>query len=191
MRLRVLKADGSIEDYLHTKVIGTINNVLGRTGQSDVATAQELAEVVTYYIHQQANKGIITSGEILSVIKTGLFSTGYHQAAEILEEHSYTRKLKRDRIEVVSIDIEQLSDAHSLCNEDFAVEKNRWNKTRIVEWLTEKHKVDRTAARLIAAMVEEKVLSMGVRVVSRSLVKQLVLADTAAVLKAEKRLQQV
>ncbi|MHC4345500.1 MAG: hypothetical protein ACYSUP_12545 [Planctomycetota bacterium] len=49
MQLRVTKTDGSVEEYLHTKVVGTISHALGRIDHSDVHAAEELAEVVTYF----------------------------------------------------------------------------------------------------------------------------------------------
>jgi len=36
MQIKVIKADGAAEEYLHTKVIGTINNALGRIDQADM-----------------------------------------------------------------------------------------------------------------------------------------------------------
>jgi hypothetical protein len=44
---------------------------------------------------------------------------------------------------------------------------------------------------MIASMVEEKIFSMGVTLVPASLVKQLVLGDTATVLRAERQLAAV
>jgi hypothetical protein len=44
-------------------------------------------------------------------------------------------------------------------------------------------------ARTIASMVEEKIFNMGISLVPSSLIKQLVLGDTAAVLRAEQQLQ--
>jgi len=53
------------------------------------------------------------------------------------------------------------------------------------------HNVSRQVARTIASMVEEKVFSMGLTVVPLSLIKQLVMADAAAVLRAQEQLQTV
>ena len=53
MQLKVRKEDGSIEEYLHTKVMGTISNALATVGEADIFVAEQLAEVVTYYLYQQ------------------------------------------------------------------------------------------------------------------------------------------
>ena len=191
MQLKVIKADGSIEEYLHTKVIGTISNALGRIDQADIHIAEQLAEVVTYFLYHKQKPLVVTSSEILSIIEAVLTTTGYEDAAIVLSEHHFERKLKRSRIEVVSVDIQQLSDADLLANVGESSSRSRWDKSRIVEDLVTKHAVGRQTARTIASMVEEKIFNMGVTLVPASLIKQLVLGDAAAVLRAERQLQTV
>ena len=191
MRLKVIKADSSVEEYLHTKVIGAISNALGDIGQADICIAEQLAEVVTYFLyHRQKPRGV-TSSDIFSIIKAVLAETGYGDAAIALSERHFERKLKRSRIEVISVDIQRLSDAQLLCRADKLAGRTRWNKSRIVENLVTKHDVDRQTARTIASMVEQKIFSMGITLVPASLIKQLVLSDAAAVLRAEQQLQTV
>lgn len=191
MQLRVIKADGSIEQYLHTKVVGTISNALGGIDQADIHIAEQLAEVVTYFLYHKQKPLVVTSNEIFSIIEAVLTATGYEEAAIALNEHHFERRLKRSRIEVVSVDIEQLSDADLLTSVGKLPDRYRWDKSRIVKDLVAKHKVRRQTARTIASMVEEKVFNMGVTLVPVSLIKQLVLGDTAAVLRAEKQLQTI
>jgi transcriptional regulator NrdR family protein len=191
MQLKVIKTDGSVEQYLHTKIIGTISNALGRTGRPDISVAEELAEVVTFFLYQRKNRRSVTSSEILSMIKAVLTATKYEEAAVALSEHHFERKLKRSRIEVVSIDVEDLADAELICKTDSSNGRSRWDKSRIVKNLVEKHGVSRQTARMIASMVEEKIFNMGLTLVPASLTKQLVLGDAAAVLRAQRQLQTV
>lgn len=188
-RLKVVKADGSSVEYLHTKVIGTISNALSCVEQGDVYIAQQLAEVVTYYLYHKQGRHTITSGEIFSTIKAVLAETKYSEAAVALNEYHYHRKLKRSRVEVVYVDICELADAKLLCELNAGHNRSRWNKSIIVSGLISKYDVDSRTARAIASMVEEKILSMGIALVSASLIKQLVLSDTAAVLRAGNQLQ--
>lgn len=188
-QLRIIKADGTAEEYLHTKVMATINNALGRIGQADADVAEQFAEVVTYFLYHQPNARSVTSGEVLSMIKVVLATTGYEKAAVALGEHHFERKLKRSRIEVVSVDIRELADAEFLVGAEGSACRSRWDKSRIVEDLVVEHGLGRQTARLIAAMVEEKVFNMGITRVPSSLVRQLVLGDAAAVLHAEEQLQ--
>jgi transcriptional regulator NrdR family protein len=185
MQLKVIKADGSVEEYLHTKVIGTINNALSTAGQADIIIAEEFAEAVTYFLHQKQHANTVSSSEILSMIQVVLAATEYEEAAAVLSEHHFERKLKRSRIEVVSTDIHEPADAARLCRVEQPVCRTRWDKTKIVEDLTTKYNIDRQTARTIASMVEEKILNMGASLVPVGLIKQLVLSDTAAVLRAQ------
>jgi len=191
VRLKVTKADGSVEEYLHTKVIGAISNALAYDGQADTHVAEELAEVVTYFLYHRKTSRTVTSGEILSIIKAVLTATEYEDAAIVLTEHHFNRKLKRSRTEVVSIDIQQLADAEMLYGAQQSPRRSRWDKSKIVNDLVTDYDVSMQTARTIASMVEEKIFNIGLTSVSAGLVKQLVLSDTAAFLHAQRQLQTV
>jgi hypothetical protein len=133
----------------------------------------------------------VTSGEILSIIKAVLVATGYEKAAAALSEYHLSRKLKRGRVEVVPVDIQNLADAELLVGVDGPEGKCRWDKSRIVHYLMTRHDINRQTARLIAAMVEEKIFNMGLTLVPSSLIRQLVLGDAATVLRAQQQLQGV
>lgn len=191
MQLKVLKTDGCTEEYLHTKVIGTISRALAQVGQADTCIAEHLAEVVTYFLYHKNPAGPVTSSEVFSVIKAVLTATGFEDAAIALSEHHFKRKIKRSRIEVVSIDIQELSDAEMFCRAKEEHQRSRWDKSRIVADLVTKHRLSRQTARTIASMVEEKIFNMGITLVPASLIKQLVLSDAAAVLRAHRQLQTI
>ena len=188
-QLKVIKADGSLEEYSHTKVMGTINNALCGTGQADVYIAEQLAEVVTYFLYHRQNRRTATSSEIFSIIKAVLAAVSYDEAAIGLTEHHFQRRLKRSRTEVVAIDIQKLTDAELLAGSGESSGRCRWDKSRIAEDLVTTYDLGTHTARTIASMVEEKIFNMGINLVPSSLIKQLVLGDTAAVLRAEKQLQ--
>jgi transcriptional regulator NrdR family protein len=188
-QLKVIKADGNLEEYSHTKVMGTINNALCTIGQADVYIAEQLAEVVTYFLYHRQNCRTATSSEIFSIIKAALASISYDEAAVGLSEHHFQRRLKRSRTEVVSIDIQELTDAELLAGSEATDSTCRWDKSRIAEHLVTKYELSTPTARTIASMVEEKIFNMGINIVPSSLIKQLVLGDTAAVLRAQQQLQ--
>jgi transcriptional regulator NrdR family protein len=191
IQLKVVKADGSTEGYLHTKVIGTISNAMADVGRLDMHIVEHLADVVTYFLYHRQKRRRVTTSEIFSIIKAVLTATKYEDAAVAISEYYFERKLKRSRIEVVSVDVQQLSDADMLRSVEESNNRYRWDKSRIVADLVTKHGVPRQTARTIASMVEEKVLNMGITLVPASLIKQLVLGDTAAVLHAQRQLQTV
>lgn len=189
--LRVIKTDGSIEKYLHTKVIGAISNALVQVGQTDIYIAEQLADVVTYFLYHNHSHSTVTSCEIFSIIKAVLTSTGYEEAAIALNEYQLERKLKRCRIEVISADIRELADAELISQVEQVNAKSRWDKSIIINNLVAEHSLSRQTARAIAAMVEEKIFKMGFTLVPTSLIKQLVLGEAAAVLRAQRQLQTV
>ena len=190
-QLKVIKQDGTVEEYLHTKVMGAISNALAGADRADMYMAEQLAEVVTYYLYHRQKRRSATSSEIFSVIKAVLTATGQDAAAIALSEHHFERRLKRSRVQVVSIDIRELTDAEMLARADDLDGKSRWDKSVIVQHLTTKHGISRQTARIIASMVEEKIFRMGMTLVPGSLIKQLVLGDAAAILRAQEQLQTV
>ncbi len=190
-RLRVIKEDGSVEEYLHTKVLGAISNALGTVDQSDIYIAEQLAEVVTYFLYHQHGRREVASSEVLSVIKVVLTATNHEEAAIGLGEHYLERKLKRGRVEVVPVDVQELRDAQVLTRGEEFDSRARWDKSRIVGDLVVEHGLNPQTARTIASMVEEKIFNMGVTLVPVSLLRQLVLGDTAMVLAAERQLEAV
>jgi len=188
MQLKVIKADGGTEDYLHTKVLAAVNNALGAVGQLDVDVAEELAEAVTYFLHSRPDHPLVTSSEILSMIEAVLAATNYEDAALALSEHHFERRLKRSRIEVVVVDIQKFTGIDAFCKTEQLQNRSRWDKSLIINDLITNHNVGRQTARTIASMVEEKILNLGIALVPVGLIKQLVISDAAAVLHAEQQL---
>ena len=180
MQLKVIKADGSVEEYLHTKVLGTFNNALSLVNEPDILAVEQFAEAVTYYLYQKKDIAF-TSEKIHQMIYNILTAADYENAAHALNEHRLNRKLWRRRIEVIDGRQEDGSDQFGLVC--------RWDKTRIVNDLVREDRLDRQIARAIASAVEEKVLNIGVMRIRRSLIKQLVLADKATMLQAQEQLQ--
>jgi transcriptional regulator NrdR family protein len=188
-RLSVIKSDGSMEEYMHTKVLHTIDRALASTGEPDSVVAERLAEVITYFLYGERACSVVPSSEILAAIKIVLAATGYDNAAEVLSEHHFQRRLQRNRVEVFRTNGSEPSGPEQLLELQTNAERAVWCKSIIVDDLVNKQDFDRQSARVVAAMVEEKILAMQLSKVSSSLVKQLVLNDTAAVLHAQKQLQ--
>jgi glycine/D-amino acid oxidase-like deaminating enzyme len=190
-QLRVTKADGTIEAYLHTKVIGTINNALAAAGQADTAVSEDLAEAVTFYLYSKQGRRTVSSNEVFSMIKAVLVATGYETAALALSKHAFERRLRRARTEVLDVDMHEFADAEKLCRAKQPPARTPWDKTRIVHDLTTRFGVQRQTARTVASIVEERIFRMEITIIPLSLIKQLVLGEAAAILRAEKELQMV
>jgi hypothetical protein len=181
MKIRVLKSDGAIEPYLHTKVLGTFHNALTAVDENDLTAAEQLAEAVTFYLYRADGSHTISVDQIHLLIQSALASTGFDRAAEALNEHRLQRKLHRRRVVVLATEDEHAQEPQC----------SLWNKSRIVDTLMKNRKMDRLAARAVAAAVEDKVLRMGVSKVRSSLVRELVSEDAEAILRAEQQLQAV
>ena len=190
-QLRVIKTDGTTEEYIHTKVVGTIHNAFSAAGRPDIEMAEDLAEVVTYYLYKKQEQRQVSSSEILSMIKVVLTSTGYEASAVALGEHAVERRLKRARTEVLAIDVHDFADVERLNRTRQPPARTPWDKGRIVQDLTGEPGLPLQTARAVASTVEERVFNMGMTLIPRSLIKQLVLGEAAAMLHAEKELQTV
>lgn len=188
-QLRVTKADGTHEAYRHTKVIGTINNALAATGRADMSLAEDLAEVVTYYLYHKQEQRQVSSNEIFTMIKAVLVATGHEEAAGALTEHALGRRLRRARTEVLAVDVQDFTDLEKLDQSHPLPARAPWDKARIVQDLAARSGLSHDAARAVAAMVEERVFNMGMTMLPLSLIKQLVLGETAAAMRAQRELQ--
>lgn len=188
-QLQVTKTDGTTEEYIHTKVIGTINNALSAAGRPDMAMAEDLAEVVTYYLYKKQEQREVSSSEILSMIKAVLVSTGFEAAAAALGEHAIERRLKRSRTEILAVEVQDLADVERLNRTRQPPARIPWDKGVIIDELTGESRLPRQTARVVAAMVEERIFNMGMTLVPQSLLRQLVLGEAATVLRAQRDLQ--
>ena len=176
MQIRVIKADGQMEPYLHTKVLGTFHNALALVGDGAMYAAEQMAEAVTCYLYRHKPTDTIAGDEIHLMITAVLSATGYAHAAEALTRHRLLRQLKRRRIEVVG----DVADDGAAAG---------WNKSRLAASLMRRHAIDPLAARAIAAGVEEKVLGMNVLRLRKPLLRQLVLNDIESFLDACRQLE--
>lgn len=181
MQLKVIKCDGSVEEYLHTKVIGTFNNALDLIGKPNVFAAEQFSEAVTFHLYQEKTAHAVTSDEIHLMIESVLNATGYYYAAKLLTEYRFTRRLKRKRIEVLDDKFKE--------NQSGYRHPRLWDKSRIIEDLITKNCLSRQMARVVASSVEQKILNLEMIKVSRRLIEQLVIADMNAMLQAQKQLQ--
>lgn len=188
-QLQVLKIDGTTEEYIHTKVVGTINNALTAAGGPDMMMAEDLAEVVTFYLYRKQDQREVSSSEILSMIKAVLVSTGFEPAAAALGEHAIERRLNRARTEILAVEVRDFADVERLGRTRQSPERIPWDKARIIDELTLESGLSRQIARVVAAMVEERIFRMGMTQVPQSLLRQLVLGEAATVLRAHRELQ--
>jgi hypothetical protein len=177
MPLKVIKTDGTVEEYLHTKVIGTFNNALGLIEQPNVFAAEQFAEAVTFHLYHKQAEPHVASDEIHLMVQAVLTATGYGNAAAALNACRMNRAIRRRRVEVID------SDGHE------SWDCQPWNKAIIVDELMTQRGIDMHTARAIAATVEEKVLNLGIGRVPHSLLHQIVEHDAEQMLIARDQLE--
>jgi len=165
-----LKADGSTEPYLHTKVLGTLHRAMAAVDSDCLETAQMLSDAVTYFLYRHRETKTLTTDQIHQMILTVLDGAGFGAASETLNAHRLGRRLQRRRIEVL--------------DSEYPV----WNKGCIVRDVMEHCCLERSLARAIAGAVEEKVLRMGVLRIRRGTIHHLVIADMEDLLAAHDQL---
>jgi hypothetical protein len=188
MQLRVIKADSTEEEYLHTKVIATFVNAFAVPAEKNTSIAQQLAEAVTFYLYNARGSSKIASSEVLSIIKAVLCSTGFDTAAEILTEHQQRRNLLRMRVRVIKADMDNLSASSPLLQIDRFGPDEHWNKSKITNNLIKKYNLDTVTARTVASIVEEKILDSGFRLVPTGFIRFLALWQMQVILSAQQQI---
>ncbi|MBN1816670.1 MAG: hypothetical protein JW828_04875 [Sedimentisphaerales bacterium] len=177
MQMRVIKSDGAVEEYLHTKVIGTLNNALALVNESNVYAAEQFSEAITFYLYRKNQDDHVASDQIHLMVQAILSATGYDHAARALNEYHLNRMLKRRRTSV------------TWQGEDQVRPDEPWAKSRIVEDLMARQGLSRPLARAIASAVEEKALQLGISRIRNTLIRELVASESDAMLRAGQQLQ--
>jgi len=189
MQLRVEKADGGIEVYLHTKVLGTIAAALADSGSYQEGKPEQLAEAVTTFLRRRYGNTLVSSDEIHSMIEVVLTDTGHEDAALTLHEYRVNRQIKRRRLEVAHIEKKDISERNpkiKMLIADYTV--GPWNKSEIVRDLEGESELPHNLAQAIASSVEEKALALGCRRITSALVRELVCNEMLAMRQAESAL---
>jgi transcriptional regulator NrdR family protein len=166
MQIRVTKADGSTEAYLHTKVLGSLHRAIAAVQSDCLETAQMLSDAVTYFLYRRCKGETLTTDQIHQMVLTVLEGAGFAAAAEALTSHRLNRRLQRRRISVID----------SECS--------AWDKGLIVRDLIEHYQIEAALARAIAGLVEEKILRMGAAHIRKGLIRHLVMTDMEDLLDA-------
>ena len=170
MQIRITKADGSTEAYLHTKVLGSLHRAMVAVQSDCLETAQMLSDSVTYFLYRRFKGEILTTDQIHQMILTVLEGAGFTAGAEALRAHRLDRRLQRRRVSVIDS------------------ERPAWNKGLIVQDLIEHYRIEAALARAIAGLVEEKILRMGAAHIRKGLIRHLVMTDMEDLLEAHHEL---
>jgi hypothetical protein len=186
MVIVVEKAEGGIEEYLHTKVLLCISNALCAAGEFETSIAERLAEAITSFVYG-SNLDRIASTQIFSMVRIVLSETGWEEASNVLAEHTHRRKLCRSRIEVVDAELLEMRDADAMMEPGRRV--RQWSKGLVARQVMDEFGLEQQLARAVAARVEERVLAMSMSRVWSGLVRQLIISEAAAIIRTEASLR--
>lgn len=170
MQIWVTKFDGTVEPYLHTKVLGTLHRAITAVEEDCLETAEILSDAVTYYLYKNQPDGSLNTEQIHQMIVTILKGAGCDTAAHYLSDSRLQRRLQRRRIEVLDSD------------------EPVWTKNRIVQDLITQYGMQRSLARAVAGSVEEKILRMGPTRIRKGMIRHMVLTDMEDMLEANRQL---
>lgn len=170
MQIRITKADGSTEAYLHTKVLGSLHRAMAAVQSDSLEAAQMLSDSITYFLYQRFEGATLTTDQLHQMALTVLEGAGYVNAGESLSAHRLNRQLQRRRVRVVDS------------------QWPAWDKSFIVKDLIERYQIDKTLSRAIAGSVEEKILRMGAAHIRKGLIRHLVVTDMEDLLEAHHEL---
>lgn len=194
---RVRKRNGTTAEYDEGKVAHEIAMAVQAAGEGDPALAQELAEVVTFFLekHHGSTSAAATPGgarhrrretvvdpeQIADMIERVLLETAPPAVAKAFILRRQRRQEVAETIVVhrpPSYSQMRLFPDDSLTVEaDSTAEAHHWDRMKIVEALTRESDVAPLVAEKIAQRVEERLFNSGLKRVTSGLIRELINAE--------------
>lgn len=162
----IAKRDGTQESFSLPKLRAYL--VRGLRGQGyEAQLAEPLARAVAAHLRLWKRPAPPTSEYVHQCALAALALTGFDAAAADLAAHHRLRAARRRRTWVGDPDHPQRRAA-------------RWCKAALVATLEQTYRLRRPVARFLAGQIEEQVFARGWRVVSRTLLRELVQHEVLA-----------
>jgi hypothetical protein len=159
-RLKVAKSEGSIERFQVGKLRRSI--WLAMQGlDCEPQLADPLARAVAMYVRGRRSAAMLTTGDVFECAQTVLDDTGLGEVSRRLAEHRRQRVGRRRRLLVADF---ERADAECV----------GWSKQRVVDAIERQYRLRHPVARIIGGEVEKRVLELDFKVVSTTLVREIV-----------------
>lgn len=155
----VTKRDGTRECFSVPKLRNALVKVLRACGREPYP-ADPLAQAVALHLRGWTGKAFPTTGYVHRCACTALMQLGIHEAAEELDMHRRQRAARRRGLRV--FDPRRPERITSL-----------WRKGALVATLKTRYQLRQPVARLLAGRIEEQVFALGYRLVSKTLLSEL------------------
>jgi len=165
----VRKRDGRAEPFQKSKVAACFRAAMITAGEGSAVTARELAEAVASFVHSSRQSQPFRTKQIGVLLVRVLEETGHPQAGSLMREHARQRDRRRRRVQV-------LAWKPSVGR----IVPRRWNKSVLVHRLQKEYGLEPVVARIVAARVEEIVLTINLRLLTGTLVRELATCELMA-----------
>lgn len=154
----IVKRDGSLESFSARKLRRIIAAAM-RQCRYDPKLADPLVQAVEVHLQYWEENRPPTSEYVFRCVHAVLKQTGLKDVAECLAGHRRWRRLKRRSIRVLRVAPKRGSVP--------------WRKTTLVRRMTQRYGVGAQVARIVAGELEQRVLNLGFRTVSGTLIEEL------------------
>ena len=154
----IAKRDGPDERFDSAKLGGSIARAGVDVNVRDIRLARELASVVSLFISQQMAGRQLSSIQLQSMTEQVLTETGHSNIAMSYTLYHQRRHRLREQLRV----------------EDHQGQPSVWNKTRIACHLSGHHHLGPSTGRMIASMVEKRVMAAGFERITQRLIREIV-----------------
>jgi hypothetical protein len=156
--IEIIKRDGSHEPFDAAKLRSCLAAAM-QNCHYDVRYATALSQAVASHLEQWERRQPPSSDYLFRCVRSVLMETGLQDVAQCLVAHRRERLASRRSLQICAGD---------------ADEPVAWDKQRVVQSLEGRYGLGRTVARVIAGEVERRVLGLGYRLISASLVEEVI-----------------
>lgn len=156
----VTKRDGAVEAFDLPKLRTTLSRVMARC-ECDGKLADPLARAVAAHLQEWEEPHPPTSEYIFRCVRSVLQQTGLEEVAREFSQQRRLRDQRRRSIRVVDRDTNSRRFAP-------------WRKSEVARTLKDSFGIGHNASRFLAGRTEEQVFALNYRLVSKTLVSELI-----------------
>lgn len=164
--IMLVKRDGGVEAFERPKLRRCLGLAM-RASRRDPHIADALSRAIEIHLQDWPDRRPPTTEHVFHCVQRALAETGLEPAAQFLSRHRRSRAGRRSALVVSGS-----RGANS--------RPAPWKKSLVSDLLQSRHGLSRSTARILAGEIEERVLSLGYRVVTARLIVELVRSELAA-----------
>ena len=158
--VHVAKRDGSIESFSISKLRSALTRVL-RTSECDAKLAEPLAKAVAVHLEDWEDQNPPSTDYVFRCVRQVLEQTGLDDAAREFARQRRIRDERRKSLRVVDRDAP---------GQRFAP----WRKAEVFRSLQKDYGIGSAAARFLAGRTEDQVFALNYRLISKTLIAELI-----------------